>query len=310
MIVMNVDKFIEKLNKALNSKTLYVKGCFGSPLTKANKKRYIAHNPYNAKPERQTMINEASEDTYGFDCVCLIKGILWGWDAKVKQTYGGAKYGANAVPDASADGLVRYLKDVSSDFTDIIPGEVVYMPGHVGVYVGEGKVIECSPRWKNCVQLTYLGNFRGYKINNYRIWTKHGKLPYIDYMNKVTDIPIQTPLSNIVAEERGLEVENGSQYYTVVKGDTLSKISTQYNVTIDDIITNNKESYPKITKSYIVVGWKLLIKKGSDLKSNEEIAKEVIAGCWGTGATRKKKLTQAGYDYDKVQAIVNKKLSR
>ena len=40
-------------------------------------------------------------------------------------------------------------------------------------------------------------------------------------------------------------------------------------------------------------------------KSNEDIAKEVIAGKWGNGAERKKRLTAAGYDYNKIQAIVN-----
>lgn len=43
-------------------------------------------------------------------------------------------------------------------------------------------------------------------------------------------------------------------------------------------------------------------------KSNEEIAQEVIDGKWGNGAVRKKKLTDAGYDYEKIQAIVNKKV--
>lgn len=43
-------------------------------------------------------------------------------------------------------------------------------------------------------------------------------------------------------------------------------------------------------------------------KSNDEIANEVIAGKWGDGNTRKSKLQAAGYDYDAVQAIVNKKL--
>lgn len=37
----------------------------------------------------------------------------------------------------------------------------------------------------------------------------------------------------------------------------------------------------------------------------EEVAKEVLAGKWGNGAERKKKLTQAGYDYSEVQAVVN-----
>lgn len=42
------------------------------------------------------------------------------------------------------------------------------------------------------------------------------------------------------------------------------------------------------------------------VKSNEEIAREVLAGKWGNGIERKKKLTQAGYDYKVIQAIVNR----
>lgn len=44
-------------------------------------------------------------------------------------------------------------------------------------------------------------------------------------------------------------------------------------------------------------------------KSNEEIAREVIAGKWGNGAERKRRLTQAGYDYSEVQKCVNKLLT-
>ena len=40
-------------------------------------------------------------------------------------------------------------------------------------------------------------------------------------------------------------------------------------------------------------------------KTNEEIAKEVLAGKWGNGAERKNKLTKAGYNYATIQAIVN-----
>lgn len=42
------------------------------------------------------------------------------------------------------------------------------------------------------------------------------------------------------------------------------------------------------------------------LKSVSEVAQEVILGKWGNGATRKTKLTEAGYDYNKVQAEVNR----
>lgn len=41
-------------------------------------------------------------------------------------------------------------------------------------------------------------------------------------------------------------------------------------------------------------------------KSNKEIAKEVIDGKWGNGADRKKRLTDAGYDYKAIQKEVNK----
>ena len=43
-------------------------------------------------------------------------------------------------------------------------------------------------------------------------------------------------------------------------------------------------------------------------KSNDQIASEVIAGQWGDGNDRKNRLTKAGYDYNVIQDIVNKKL--
>lgn len=44
-------------------------------------------------------------------------------------------------------------------------------------------------------------------------------------------------------------------------------------------------------------------------KSVAEIAQEVIHGKWGAGDDRKKRLTDAGYDYTAVQAEVNRRLS-
>lgn len=40
-------------------------------------------------------------------------------------------------------------------------------------------------------------------------------------------------------------------------------------------------------------------------KTVDEMAQEVLAGKWGNGADRKKQLTDAGYDYDTIQARVN-----
>lgn len=45
-------------------------------------------------------------------------------------------------------------------------------------------------------------------------------------------------------------------------------------------------------------------------KPIDQIAEEVIAGQWGNGIDRKKRLTDAGYDYNAVQNAVNAKLAK
>ncbi len=67
---------------------------------------------------------------------------------------------------------------------------------------------------------------------------------------------------------RALAVSNGKEAegksvstvtHKVVKGDTLGKIAKKYGVSVDEIVEDNKQKYPKITPSYIVVGWELVI---------------------------------------------------
>lgn len=175
---------------ARNYKTLYVMGCFGAPMTAANKARYIASKAadgYNNRADRKKMINAASADTFGFDCVNLIKGILWGWIGDKSKKYGGAVYVSNGVPDVSADGMIKLCKSVTTDFRGIVPGAAVWMSGHIGVYVGGGLAVECSPKWANGVQITAVGNIGKKSGYNTRTWTKWGLLPYVDYTKKEED---------------------------------------------------------------------------------------------------------------------------
>ena len=58
------------------------------------------------------------------------------------------------------------------------------------------------------------------------------------------------------------------------------------------------------------LGGKIETTSSSNKKSNEEIATEVIQGKWGNGTDRKNKLTNAGYDYNTIQKLVNQKLSK
>ena len=78
----------------------------------------------------------------------------------------------------------------------------------------------------------------------------------------------------------------------------------------------NKENAEKILKKIKDAGFtdafitstktESEVKSETVRKSVDEIAKEVIDGKWGNGDARKKLLTNAGYDYNAVQSIVNK----
>lgn len=185
--MMTARELIDRcVDVAENYKTLYVMGCFGAPMTAANKKRYTKNHDYNRAAARTKMINAATEDTFGFDCVNLIKGILWGWDGDLAANYGGARYNTGGVPDVSADGMIRLCKSVSDNFREIVPGAAVWMPGHIGLYIGDGLAVECSPKWANGVQITAVGNLGKKSGHNTRTWKKWGVLPYVSYEEEET----------------------------------------------------------------------------------------------------------------------------
>lgn len=129
-----------------------------------------------------------SPPTWGFDCVNLIKGILWGWTGDAEKEKGGAVYGSNGVPDTNADGMIGRCHNVTADFTSIDIGEAVWMSGHIGIYIGDGLAVECTPKWANGVQITAVHNIGKQQGFNGRKWTKHGKLPYVSYGDTDADI--------------------------------------------------------------------------------------------------------------------------
>lgn len=178
------------LDVAQNYKTLYVMACFGAPMTAANKKRYTQNHSYNKQTARTKMINTASADTFGFDCVNLIKGLLWNWCGDKAKTYGGASHAVNGVPDIGADTMITKCKNVSTTgWANMEVGEALWVKGHIGVYIGNGLAVECTPAWKNRVQVTSVGNIGAKAGYNTRTWSKHGKLPYVTYTGESISTP-------------------------------------------------------------------------------------------------------------------------
>ena len=92
--------------------------------------------------------------------------------------------------------------------------------------------------------------------------------------------------------------------------------NTQYFYSLDQNWTGRNDPCTKVKHNYNHVLGFLRPKDQSKVlgtttkkKSVSEIAKEVIDGKWGNGDERKKKLTQAGYNYNAVQTEVNKLVS-
>lgn len=121
--------------------------------------------------------------SWNFDCVILIKAILWGWSGDKTASHGGAKWNTNGVFDDDANKILTRCSDVSTDFSNITVGELLWMDGHVGIYIGNGQVIECTAAWEGKVLYSTIDN-KGRRIRNGKqvySWKKHGKLSYIDY---------------------------------------------------------------------------------------------------------------------------------
>lgn len=205
---MTNKEFVDKLLNIVNNyKTVYAYGTYGQKLTKSivNQKAKQYPNWYT-DTRKNNLLNLVDKKYFVFDCVGLIKGVLWGWNGS-NTTNGGAKYESNGVPDVNANGLINKCTNISTNFSNITMGEVVWMNGHVGVYYKDGNVIECSPAFSNKVQITNL---------NQRAWKKHGFLPWITYSSS-SFLP---PRGYFKKGDSGKNVEKICDFLsTFVKGD-------------------------------------------------------------------------------------------
>jgi LysM repeat protein len=72
-----------------------------------------------------------------------------------------------------------------------------------------------------------------------------------------------------------------------------------------NLIRSNKVAGMTVDQNYLLNEFPVQTPTTTPTKTNEELAKEVIAGKWGNGVDRRSRLTTAGYDYSAVQKLVN-----
>ena len=119
------------------------------------------------------------------DCVGLIKGYIW------CESPTSPKYTYNGAQDKSANGMYEACK-IKGAIGSIpeVPGVLVFMDNHVGVYIGNGEVIEARGHSYGVVKTKLQG----------RGWTKWGQCPYISYDEMIVK-PTATPKISIELEQ-------------------------------------------------------------------------------------------------------------
>lgn len=135
-----------------------------------------------------------SSGVQSYDCNNFVKSLINDPDIAYSTTVGDYAVPGTVIADVSEWGLISMCEDVTWwDFTKCIPAEVLYMTGHIGLFVGEYNdpsgtvnVIEATAAMGGGVLSSYVdGN--GYRYDHkggtcLGRWEAHGKLrKYIDY---------------------------------------------------------------------------------------------------------------------------------
>lgn len=143
----------------------YWYGTFGNTATESlldsKKKQYPSHYRQKRIPKYRSQFGNRVHD-----CVGLVKGYLWSDTPTANPKY-------NASLDVSANGMYSACKEKGNIAAlPEIPGVLVFMPHHVGIYIGSGKVIEARGFDYGVVK-TELKS---------RGWQSWGKCPWISYV--------------------------------------------------------------------------------------------------------------------------------
>ena len=147
----------------------YVWGSHGAVLTEAQLQQYISiFGSYVTDKEDYIRSHWMGRRTS--DCVGLIKG--YGW---YNNETGKLEYGTNGMQDVTANGMYQAatVKGPISTMPEI-PGLAVWQEGHIGVYIGNGYVIQAANTYDGVIK-TKL---------SYNRWEAWLKVPYINYVTE------------------------------------------------------------------------------------------------------------------------------
>ena len=150
----------------------YVFGTYGTVLSEEMLKTKMNQYPGDVAVYEE-FIRENWLGRRTADCVGLIKG--YGWFNTASQEI---EIGANGMPDIGSDGMYANATEKGPINTiPEIPGLAVWHAGHIGIYIGDGKVVEAMTTTVGVVVTDVFS----------RSWTHWLKIPYIDYIEDGDD---------------------------------------------------------------------------------------------------------------------------
>lgn len=154
---------------ALDARWGYVWGTYGQVLTRELFESKLAQFPDDIGVH-ESFIRANWVGGRTADCIGLIKGYSW-----YNPETGSIDYGSNGMPDVNADQMYQ-LATIKGPISTIpeVPGLLVWTSGHIGIYIGNGEVIEAMGTRYGVVK-TQLSSRR---------WTNWCYNPYIDYIDE------------------------------------------------------------------------------------------------------------------------------
>jgi len=177
---------VEYAKKAHKENWGYCLGTFGQTLTPALLKQKMAQGngvgAYNTKHKAylaKFMGNKVS------DCYGLVKGFLW------TDRTGSIRYNSTQDKNANTAYSSAREKGAISNIPEI-PGLVLWMKGHAGVYIGNGEFIECAGAPKG-MQKGKIQNGRVTQGNKFTHWFKDANITYgepkptVDKLSRAVD---------------------------------------------------------------------------------------------------------------------------
>ena len=221
------------------------------------------------------------DKAYGPQCVDLFNYFNYLYnDCYINCSPSG--YAKSIAQNKANNGILKYYKEVP--INQMIKGTVVvwdnckYAPlSHVGFIIsdnGDGTFMclaQNAPKPYVTISKAYYDGIIGCFTPNQLLTAQNEEKPAnTDINQKDTDTLAREVIAGVYGNGEDRKIALGSRYDDVQRK-------------VNEILFNSQSI-------------------------KENIAKQVINGDWGNGQERKDRLTQAGYDYNEIQAIVNQML--